>query len=82
MNGAASFTLMFRSLSDRMSGYSFPCNARGQVDLDLLDDGSRNDYFFARVMVGRATSTPQVIEPARARSRGDAEGANQKGSHR
>lgn len=72
MNDAPHFHLVFRPLSERMTAYSFQCDANGRVDLDRLDDGSRNDYFFARAMVGRTIRAPQVVGAAEAPAPGNA----------
>lgn len=62
MNTSASteFQLCFRSLFDPGRGYAFPCDARGQVELDSLSDRARNNYLFARAMVGKELSCPAV----------------------
>jgi hypothetical protein len=52
--------LSFRSLRRDVPGYSFPCDARGQVDLDALSPHTRNDYLFARALVGHRYCTPAV----------------------
>jgi hypothetical protein len=39
---------------------AFPCNAAGHVDIDLLSDIDRNDYFFARALMGRDYAFPVV----------------------
>ncbi len=54
------FELRFQSLFDNGRGYSFPCDPRGQVDLDLLSDRARNNYFYARAVVGRELAFPAV----------------------
>lgn len=54
------FQLCFRSLFDRGRGFAFPCDGAGQVDLDALSDQARNNYFYARAMVGRELSVPAV----------------------
>jgi len=41
---------------------SFPCDVRGHVTLDALDERSRIDYLFARAMVGRDLYRP-TVEP-------------------
>jgi hypothetical protein len=41
-------------------GYSFPCDPKGLVDLDQLSDGARNNYLYARAMVGRELAFPAV----------------------
>lgn len=56
----AGYELRFQSLFDEGRGLSFPCDARGQVDLDSLSDRARNNYFYARAVVGREFSTPAV----------------------
>jgi hypothetical protein len=57
-----SFQLCFRSLFDSGRGYAFPCDRTGQVDLDRLSDAARNNYLYARAMVGRELSLP-AVEP-------------------
>jgi len=56
---ARAFRLCFRSL---VSGpdYAFPCDAEGHVDLDRLSERARNDYFYARAMMGREVAYPDV----------------------
>lgn len=57
------FQLCFRSLFDRGRGYAFPCDCAGRVDLDRLSEQARNNYFYARAMVGRELDQP-AVEPA------------------
>lgn len=57
------FQLRFDSLFQPGRGFAFPCDARGQVDLDNMSERARNNYFFARAMVGRDLSCP-AVEPA------------------
>jgi hypothetical protein len=54
------FQLSFRSLFDRGRGYAFPCDGTGQVDIDHLSERARNNYFYARAMVGHELSAPVV----------------------
>jgi hypothetical protein len=54
------FQLCFRSLFNRGRGYAFPCSADGQVNLDALNDRARNNYLYARAMVGRELGVPAV----------------------
>ena len=54
------FELLFRSLFDSGRGYAFPCDQRGAVDLDHLSDRARNNYLYARAMVGRELEVPAV----------------------
>ena len=56
-----SFQLRFQSLVDAGHAYVFPCDDGGRVDLDALGERSRNDYFYARAVVGRELSLPKVV---------------------
>lgn len=56
----SSYELRFQSLFDEGRGYAFDCNAAGQVDLDSLSERARNNYFFARALIGRDFSVPAV----------------------
>jgi hypothetical protein len=56
----AHYELRFVSLFNRGRGYSFPCDARGHVEIDELSERSRNNYFHARVVVGNELSLPTV----------------------
>lgn len=38
----------------------FPCDDKGIVLLDTLTERARNNYFYARAMLGREYLTPQV----------------------
>ena len=62
MNQAVAFQLCFRSLVHSGRGYACPCDDAGHVDLDALSDRARNNYFFARAMVGRELAVP-AVEP-------------------
>ena len=55
------FEVWFESLFDGGRGLSFPCDAAGHVDVDALSARSRNNYFFARAMLGREYATPRVL---------------------
>jgi hypothetical protein len=57
------FRLCFRSLFDSGRGYAFPCDSHGCVDLNALSEQARNNYLYARAMVGRELSQP-AVEPA------------------
>jgi hypothetical protein len=52
--------LRFRPLLDAVRGYAFPCDAQGKVDLDALCEHTRNDYFYARALIGRVYRVPVV----------------------
>ena len=59
-NASANHQLCFRSLFHSGRGFAFPCDPKGQVDLDQMSERARNNYFFARAMVGRELSVPAV----------------------
>jgi hypothetical protein len=54
------FQLSFRSLFNRGRGYAFPCDEQGQVDMADMTERARNNYLFARAMVGRDLSPPAI----------------------
>jgi hypothetical protein len=60
---SASFQILFQSLYSPGRALAFPCDACGHVDLDLLSEHARENYFFARAMVGRDYSAPCVCPP-------------------
>jgi hypothetical protein len=57
---AARYELRFTGLYDRGRGFVFPCDSGGRVDIDDLSDCSRNNYFYARRVIGRELSLPTV----------------------
>lgn len=54
------FQLCFRSLFRHGRGYAFPCDGQGKVDMDGLSERMRNNYLFARAMVGRELQVPAI----------------------
>jgi len=40
---------------------SFPCDAEGHVSIDLLSNRARNNYFYARTVIGREYAPPAVL---------------------
>ena len=54
------FELRFDPLVDAQAPLSFPCDERGQVDLDELGEASRRDYLFAHTLIGRDFMMPVV----------------------
>ena len=54
------FQLCFRSLFDPGRGFAFPCDGSGRVDLDSLSQEARNNYLYARAMIGREVSVPEI----------------------
>ncbi|HEY1092408.1 MAG TPA: hypothetical protein VGE47_15040 [Burkholderiaceae bacterium] len=60
-NGTTEFELRFQSLFHSGRALSFPCDARGAVPLDALSDRARENYLYARAVVGREFATPEVL---------------------
>jgi hypothetical protein len=54
----ALYELRFFSLISGGQNFVFPCDAQGQVDIGDLSERCRNDYFYARVVVGREVAPP------------------------
>jgi len=61
---SAGFLLCFRSLFQSGRGYAFPCDGAGRVDLDQLSETARENYLYARAMVGREVTAPSVEREA------------------
>lgn len=57
---AIGFELRFQSLFQPGRAMAFPCDARGQVDLDALSEHARENYLYARAVVGREFAVPAV----------------------
>ncbi|MFG6429368.1 hypothetical protein [Roseateles sp. LYH14W] len=55
------FELRFESLFQSGRALAFPCDAQGDVSLDALSDRARQNYLFARAVVGRDYATPIVL---------------------
>ena len=54
------FELRFQSLNESSRSFVFPCDSKGLVDMDQLSAGTRNNYLYARAMVGRELALPAV----------------------
>jgi hypothetical protein len=55
------FELRFQSLYNHGRAMAFPCDAGGHVDLDALSDKGRENYFYARTVIGREYAVPEVM---------------------
>jgi hypothetical protein len=55
--------LHFEPLASPGAGFDIPCDPQGRVGLDALGDKARNDYFFARTLIGRLFARP-TVKPA------------------
>lgn len=56
----ASFVLHFSSLFHAGREFAFPCDEQGVVNLDSLPSRIRNNYLYARAMLGREFAWPSV----------------------
>ena len=56
----ATHLLHFEPLAAQGAGLDIPCDPMGRVGLDALGDKLRNDYFFARALIGRLFDKPTV----------------------
>ena len=54
------YEVRFESLFTTGRGFAFPCDQNGRLDLDRASEAARNNYFFARAMVGREFWPPVV----------------------
>jgi hypothetical protein len=55
------YEVWFRSLLSGGRGLGFPCDAQGRVTMDALSERVRNDYLYARALVGWAFGVPEVV---------------------
>ena len=58
---ACRFQLRFESLFHAGRAMAFPCDERGRVELDELSERARQNYFYARIVVGREYAMPAVV---------------------
>jgi hypothetical protein len=54
------FLLRFQSLFHSGRALVFPCDSHGDVPLDALSDRARENYLFARAVVGHEYANPVV----------------------
>ena len=54
------YEVRFQSLFNEGRALSFPCDAEGHVVLDTLSDHARDNYLYARAVVGREYAFPTV----------------------
>ncbi len=59
-SGTGRYLLRFESLFHAGRGLSFPCDGAGHVALDQLSDQARENYLFARAVVGHEYATPVI----------------------
>lgn len=56
----AAYEIRFQSLFSEGRAMSFPCDAQGAVSLDSLSERARNNYLYARAVVGREYACPLI----------------------
>lgn len=61
-SASPTYQLRFVSLFHSGRGYAFPCDDKGRVDLDTMSERARNNYFYARAMIGKELAVP-AVEP-------------------
>jgi hypothetical protein len=59
----STFEIRFASLFKEGRAMAFPCDASGHVELGTLPTRARDNYLFARAMIGKEYSLPQVFAP-------------------
>jgi hypothetical protein len=57
----ASFEIRFQSLFNEGRALCFPCDEQGHVAMDLLSERARENYLYARAVIGREYAYPLVI---------------------
>jgi hypothetical protein len=57
----SSFEICFRSLFNQGRALRFPCDEQGHVTLDALSERARDNYLYARAVVGREYAYPLVL---------------------
>ena len=57
------FEIRFQSLFQAGRALCFPCDAQGHVALDSLSERARDNYLYARAVMGREYSYP-LVSPA------------------
>lgn len=62
MNGS-SHEIIYRALF-RGPSLCFPCDERGEVELDGLSENARENYLYARAVVGLEYAFPLVTQRA------------------
>ena len=58
--GVTLYEIRYTSLFNEGRALAFPCDAAGRVELDALSDRARDNYLYARAVVGREYAAPAV----------------------
>lgn len=54
------YELRFQSLFSEGRALAFPCDGGGLVAIDSLSERARDNYFYARAVVGREYAVPVI----------------------
>ena len=57
---ASNYEIRFQSLFHEGRALCFPCDENGHVALDALSDRARDNYLYARAVIGREYAYPCV----------------------
>lgn len=60
VHAADVYELRFDPLFANQRAFTFPCDATGHVDMDTLSERLRNNYLYARAMMGVEVAWPDV----------------------
>ena len=63
----ATHYLFFSGLFPAVRSLAFPCDRGGHVDMDEMSERARDNYLFARTVVGRDYDVPVVVAAAEGR---------------
>lgn len=58
---APTHCLFFGGLFPTVRSLSFPCDPGGHVEMDAMSEQARDNYLFARTVVGRDYQVPVVV---------------------
>jgi hypothetical protein len=57
----ATHYLFFSGLFPAVRSLAFPCDPGGRVDMDEMSERARDNYLFARTVVGRDYDVPIIV---------------------
>lgn len=56
----AAYEVLFQSLFHEGRALCFPCDEQGHVSMDSLSERARQNYLYARAVIGREYAYPKV----------------------
>ena len=63
----SAYYLFFGGLFPTVRSLLFPCDSRGRVEMDAMSERARDNYLFARAVVGCDYQPPVVVAAGDAR---------------